>query len=114
MYVTNAATNTVRVINANTTTNTYTAEASVTVGTTPRGIAVSPDGSSAYVANWGSNNVSVLNTSTATPTLVGSPITVGTNPDWGCRVAGRHPGLRGQLRLRQRVGAQPDGCRRRW
>jgi YVTN family beta-propeller protein len=80
VYVTNAANNTVRVINANTTTNTYTAGASVTVGTTPRGIAVSPDGNRVYVSNWGAKSVSVLNTSTATPTLVGSPITVGTNP----------------------------------
>ena len=70
VYVTNAANNTVRVINANTLINTYTAGASVQVGSTPRGIAVSADGTRAYVANWASNSVSVLNTTTATPTVV--------------------------------------------
>ena len=80
VYVTNAANNTVRVLNANTLINTYTAGGSVQVGSTPRGIAVSADGTRAYVANWASNSVSVLNTTTATPTVVGSPITVGTNP----------------------------------
>ena len=80
VYVTNAANNTVRVLNTNTLTNTYTAGGSVQVGSTPRGIAVSADGTRAYVANWASNSVSVLNTTTTTPTLVGSPITVGTNP----------------------------------
>ena len=80
LYVTNSANNTVRMINANTATNTYTAAGSVTVGTNPRGIAVSPDGKRAYVANWGSNNVTVLDTSTATPSLVGYPIAVGANP----------------------------------
>ena len=68
VYVTNAANNTVRVINANTATNTYTAGGSVQVGSTPRGIAVSADGTRAYVANWASNSVSVLDTTTATPT----------------------------------------------
>ena len=82
VYVTNAAANTVRVINANTKTNTYTAGGSVQAGqpgSSPRGIAVSVDGTRAYVANWASNSVSVLNTTTATPSVIRT-ITVGTNP----------------------------------
>ena len=77
VYVTNAANNTVRVINADTATNTYTAGDSVQVGSDPRGIAVSADGTRAYVANWASNSVSVLDTTTAS---VIRTITVGTNP----------------------------------
>ena len=79
VYVTNAANNTVRVINANTATDTYAAGGSVQVGATPRGIAVSTDGTRAYVANWAANSVSVLDTTTATPTVIRT-ITVGANP----------------------------------
>jgi YVTN family beta-propeller protein len=42
-------------------------------------VAVTPDGSKVYVTNQGSNTVSVI--ATATNTVVGSPITVGTNPE---------------------------------
>ena len=41
-------------------------------------IAVNPSGSRAYVANLGSNNVTVIDT--ATNTVVGAPIAVGTAP----------------------------------
>ena len=39
-----------------------TVVATVTVGTSPRGIAITPDGKHAYVANLISNNVSVIDT----------------------------------------------------
>jgi YVTN family beta-propeller protein len=50
----------------------------ITVGLTPRGVAVTPDGSKVYVAYGDSNTVSVIDT--ATNTVVGSPITVGGSP----------------------------------
>jgi YVTN family beta-propeller protein len=69
------ATNTVSVID--TATNTVEA-AKIPVGTSPRGVAVAPDGKRAYVANVISNNVSVIDT--ATNTMVGTPIPVGDSP----------------------------------
>ena len=62
--------NTVSVIN--TATNTVTA--TITVGTYPYGVSVSPDGSKVYVANNGDGTVSVINTATNTVTAT---ITVG-------------------------------------
>ncbi len=59
----------------NTTTNTVST--TITVGTNPMGISVSPDGSKVYVANDGSFSVSVI--STATNTVTGT-ISVGTSP----------------------------------
>ena len=50
----------------------------IPVGGAPFGVAVSPTGTRVYVANHGSNNVSVIDT--ATRTVVGSPIPVGTGP----------------------------------
>ena len=54
----------------------------IPVGSVPRGVAVTPDGSKVYVANAGisplNNTVSVIDTKTNT--VVGSPITVGTGP----------------------------------
>ena len=44
----------------------------------PRGLALTPDGTRAYVANVISNNVSVIDTSTKT--VVGTPIPVGDSP----------------------------------
>ncbi|MCX6506666.1 MAG: hypothetical protein NTU96_06295, partial [Actinobacteria bacterium] len=41
-----------------------TAVTSIAVGTQPRGVAVSPDGSSVWVANVGSGTVSRINTAT--------------------------------------------------
>ena len=48
------------------------------VGVFPKGIAITPDGKSAYVANEGSGTVSVINTQTNQ--VVGSPINVGNEP----------------------------------
>jgi YVTN family beta-propeller protein len=48
------------------------------VGTSPVGIAVTPDGTKAYVTNANSSSVSVI--ATATNTVVGSPIPVGNLP----------------------------------
>ena len=80
VYVTMTGTNRVAVINANTTTNTYTLASTVAVGATPGAIALNTDGSRAYVANYYGNSVSVLNTSgTGTPTVV-STVAVGANP----------------------------------
>ena len=55
----------------------YDVTATITVGASPRGVAVSPDGTTAYVANSFSNTVSVINTTTNTVTTT---ITVGTRP----------------------------------
>jgi YVTN family beta-propeller protein len=52
--------------------------ATVKVGNGPRGIAVTPDGTHAYVANAGDNTVSVF--ATTSNTVVGSPIPVGVLP----------------------------------
>src|SRR5260370_1203013 len=45
----------------------------------PAGAAVSPNGARAYVTNFAGTTVSVIDT--ATNTVVGAPITVGTNPN---------------------------------
>jgi YVTN family beta-propeller protein len=63
-------------------TATNTVGSTITVGTDPTGVAVTPDGSKAYVANYGTiaspaNTVSVIDTATNT---VGSTITVGLGP----------------------------------
>ena len=50
----------------------------ITVGIYPLGVAVTPDGSKVYVANSGDNNVSVI--ATATDTVMGAPISVGSAP----------------------------------
>ena len=62
-----------RVLNA--ATNTYTA--TITVGSAPLGMALSPDGSTLYVANHDSNDVSVINTAT---NAVTGTIAVGRGP----------------------------------
>jgi YVTN family beta-propeller protein len=55
------------------------------VGKWPDGIAVAPDGTKAYVANMGSNNVSVIdtanNTVTATVNVGKEPNGVSVSPD---------------------------------
>ena len=63
---------------ASATTPSQTAVTSITVGTYPTGVAVSPDGSSVWVTNFGDGTVSQIDT--ATSTVVGSPITVGASP----------------------------------
>jgi YVTN family beta-propeller protein len=50
---------------------------SITVGSNPYGVAVTPDGTKAYVTNYGSDTVSVIDV--ATGTVLGS-ITVGIAP----------------------------------
>jgi YVTN family beta-propeller protein len=57
---------------------TGTAGSAITVGNNPDGIAITPDGSTAYVTNSGGNTVTPINVSTDAP---GAPITVGTTPD---------------------------------
>jgi|GEM_PF-2192927 len=65
--------NSVSVIN--TTTNAIAG--TITVGSNPFGVAVSPDGTKVYVTNYGSNSVSVIGTATNTVTAT---ITVGSQP----------------------------------
>src|SRR5262249_46230015 len=74
-------TNTVSVID--TATNTVSATIPIpplnpVIGATPASVAVTPDGSKAYVVNANANNVSVIDT--ATNTVIGSPIPVGIFP----------------------------------
>ena len=72
-YVANYGSNSVSVIN----TSTNTVSTTVTVGSSPYGVAINPAGTYAYVANHGSNTVSVINTSTNT---VSATVTVGSGP----------------------------------
>ena len=50
----------------------------ITVGANPEAIAVTPDGRTAYVANYGSGSVTPIDTATR---KAGPPITVGANPE---------------------------------
>src|SRR5207248_5953943 len=63
-------------------TGTNTVVATVAVGSQPRAIAVTPNGLYAYVANFGSNSVTVIDLTTNSVVTVpdGSAISVGTNP----------------------------------
>jgi YVTN family beta-propeller protein/YD repeat-containing protein len=82
-YIPNNSSNTVTVINTSTnapcTTATCVATATypISVGSGPYGVAVSPDGSKAFIANDVSNSVSVINTATDT---VSATISVGHGP----------------------------------
>src|SRR5258706_382899 len=76
-YITNQSSNTVSVMD----TGTDTVIATIPVGVTPFGVAVSPDGSKVYVANISSNTVSVIDTATNT---VSATITVGPPPPDMC------------------------------
>lgn len=58
-------------------TATNTVDASIPVGTGPRGIALTSDGASVYVAKWDSNDVSIISTATNT---VSATVGVGSNP----------------------------------
>jgi YVTN family beta-propeller protein len=64
--VTNQNTANVSVID----TSSNTVVATITVGTTPVGVAASPDGTRIYVVNQAANTVSIINT--ATNTVVGT------------------------------------------
>ena len=72
-YIANYASNNISVIN----TISNMVVSTISVGTSPSGISVSPDGSQVYVTNQLSNTVSVINTAT---NVVASTITVGTRP----------------------------------
>ena len=58
--------------------------ATIPVGATPFGVAVAPDGGHVYVANLGSNTVSVIDANTGS--VVRNPITFGLAP-FGVAVA---------------------------
>jgi len=66
-------------------TATNTVTATVTVGLNPEGIAVTPDGTRVYVANFNANTVSVIaaasNKVTATVTVGANPAGVAVTPD---------------------------------
>ena len=72
-YVANSADGTVSVIN----TATNTVSKTLTVGSNPYAVSVTPDGKNVYVTNGNSGTVSVISTTSNTVT---STITVGTNP----------------------------------
>ena len=59
-------------------TATDTAGTPITVGSGPVAIAITPDGKTAYVTNYGSGTVTPITTATGT---AGTPITVGTSPE---------------------------------
>ena len=59
-YVVNGGANTVSVIS----TDTNTITATIPVGTSPFGIAITPNGAYAYVTNGNDGSVSVINTAT--------------------------------------------------
>ena len=59
------------------TTATGAVSAPITVGNGPVGVAITPDGKRAYVANNGDGTVSVITTATG---AVSAPITVGKDP----------------------------------
>ena len=82
VYVVNRTANTVSVINAASNAVTGTA---IAVGSIPQHVAISPDGTRAYVTNYGSANVSVIDTATdtrvSTIPVGGGPVGVGLSPD---------------------------------
>ncbi|MCA1005666.1 beta-propeller fold lactonase family protein [Rhodococcus hoagii] len=55
-----------------------TVTTTIPVGTQPFGVAITPDGTRAYITNAAGNTVSVIDT--ATTTVIGDPIPVGTEP----------------------------------
>ena len=93
LYVANTGSRTVSVINIDTATNTYqridanpsTSSMDIGVGSSPSALAISPDGTRLYVANRGSNTVSVIDTATnklidANPSIFSRNIGVGSSP----------------------------------
>jgi YVTN family beta-propeller protein len=90
VYVVNRSSGTVSVINADTNklidTNTATTTVdAIKVGSTPQQIAISPDKKFAYVTNYGSTSVSVINLATnkvdATIAVASTPMGVAVSPD---------------------------------
>ena len=59
-------------------TSTNTTEPDISVGSTPEGIAIAPNGATAYVTNSGSGTVTPINTANNT---AGTAITVGSTPE---------------------------------
>ncbi len=57
------------------------AGAPIPVGSHPAAIAITPDGKTAYVVNFGSDNVTPINTATDTAGASGTWIAVGSEPD---------------------------------
>jgi gliding motility-associated-like protein len=80
-YIANTSSGTVSVIN----TATQVVIATITAGTNPIGVSVSPDGSKAYVTNQGSSTISVINTTTntviATIPVGAIPAGISVSPD---------------------------------
>ncbi len=63
---------------------TFSRIASITVGRSPQGLAVSPDGKYLYVANFGGGAISVIDTSTnkvISSISIGSPRNIAVSPD---------------------------------
>jgi YVTN family beta-propeller protein len=81
VYVVNSLSNTVSVIS----TDTNTVVATIPVGSYPRRVAFTPDGSKAYVTNYNSNTISVIDVSThtiiATVPVGDSPYGLAVSPD---------------------------------
>jgi YVTN family beta-propeller protein len=75
MYVTNLGSNTVSVIDTN---SSMALNHSLQVGTSPQGIAYDPVHGRMYVTNFGSNTISVIDTNA--DTVIGNPIRVGLGP----------------------------------
>ena len=96
-YVTNDGSGDVSVID--TATNTVTA--TITVGTAPFAVAVSPDGGTVYVANIDSDNVSAI--ATATNKVIAT-ITVGSAPEGVAVSPGRQHSLCRESAHQQCVG----------
>jgi YVTN family beta-propeller protein len=81
----------------------------ISVGAGPVAIALTPDGSRAYVANSGSNTVSVI--TTANNTVTGSPIPVGFTPvAIAITPDGTHAYVANEISLGNRHGQQYN-CR---
>ncbi len=80
-YVANFTTNNVSVIN----TGTNSVIKTISVGVSPIGTAISPDGGTVYVTNSGSNTISVINAATNTVTATiktpGGPAGIAISPD---------------------------------
>ena len=76
-YVASPGTNSVNLLD--TAATPPTAGPTVTVGTAPYGVVAAPTSKLVLATNSGSNNVSVINTTTNT--VIGSPVVLGTTPD---------------------------------
>ena len=73
LYVTNVLDGSVSVVK----TSTYEVTKTINVGSSPRSIAISPDGATAYVTNTGDDTLSIINTSDNT---VNTTVKVGKGP----------------------------------